>query len=75
MPQDTVLFNDTLGYNIGYGDITGTPIMLIGTTVALLSFEYTLILLFCIALYCIIICSIVFYCIIIQLLIDIDVMN
>ena len=23
VPQDTVLFNDTLGYNIGYGDIKG----------------------------------------------------
>ncbi len=25
VPQDTVLFNDTIGYNIGYGDPSATP--------------------------------------------------
>ena len=25
VPQDTVLFNDTIGYNIHYGDLTATP--------------------------------------------------
>jgi ATP-binding cassette, subfamily B, bacterial len=25
VPQDTVLFNDTIGYNIGYGDLGATP--------------------------------------------------
>lgn len=25
VPQDTVLFNDTIGYNIAYGDLTAGP--------------------------------------------------
>lgn len=32
VPQDTVLFNDTLGYNIGYGDITASQERILAVT-------------------------------------------